>query len=341
MIRHLYNVGDVEAMIRGGSCLLLAGDERILRELPRGKWIAGTIPYFMADAGGVVDRQHIFVNELPEGLQCAGVRCYSEKDIDRVYSDIPANEFGVLIAPAGSKVHLAFATKAPSSPKFASRPLIGWIAGVHLSDLATATPSVFDGTSGEVMDQRAVVMHVSLPRGKVAEVGILNIFTAGDGSAITFPSTGFSCTDAEIDGCKENLARFVQETGLDTRLPLVADYRGAAINVSFQAVDQAKGEVRFFAPVFAGVRYRHARPISSYVEAFLSALPKGLDERIVFSCNCILNYLHSGLEGRTTGGIVGPITFGEVAYQLVNQTMAYVTIEDARRSGRSKVWLSS
>jgi hypothetical protein len=101
--------------------------------------------------------------------------------------------------------------------------------------------------------------------------------------------------------------------------------------VSFQTVAEARGEVRFYAPVFAGIRYRHARPVGDYVAEFTSGLPRGIDGRVAFSCNCILNYLHSGLEGRSTGGIVGPITFGEIAYQLLNQTMVYVTIEDAAR----------
>jgi len=41
-----------------------------------------------------------------------------------------------------------------------------------------------------------------------------------------------------------------------------------------------------------------------------------------------LNYLYSGLEGKKTGNVTGPITFGEVAYQLLNQTMVYMTIEN-------------
>ncbi|OFX23197.1 MAG: hypothetical protein A2V77_11575 [Anaeromyxobacter sp. RBG_16_69_14] len=329
MSQELYDVEDVEALIRRGNGLLLAGDESLLRRLPRGKWIAGTIPYFMTEAGGLVNRQRIFVNELPDGLKCVGIRRYGEDDIARVYSDLPAGGFGVMIAPASSRVHLSFALNAPTYERFAIRPLIGWISGVHLSELGKATPKVFDGTSAEALDQQAVVMHFSVPSGSVAELGILNIFQEGEGPVITFPANGFAATDVEIDGRPRNLAQFIHETGLDTRLPLVADYCGANINVSFQAVDQKKGEVQFYAPVFEGVRYRHAQPVADYVAEFDSNLPKGID-RIAFSCNCILNYLHSGLEGRKTGGIVGPITFGEIAYQLLNQTMAYLTIESAR-----------
>ena len=45
-----------------------------------------------------------------------------------------------------------------------------------------------------------------------------------------------------------------------------------------------------------------------------------------FSCNCILNYLYGELEGKVTEGMYGPVTFGEIAYQLLNQTLVYVRI---------------
>jgi hypothetical protein len=34
------------------------------------------------------------------------------------------------------------------------------------------------------------------------------------------------------------------------------------------------------------------------------------------------------LDGKKTGEITGPVTFGEVAYQLFNQTMVYLTVSD-------------
>ncbi len=328
---YLYEIDEVAALIRRGDGLLLAGEESVLQRLPRGNWIAGTIPYFMTKAGGLVDRQRIFVNELPAGLHCLGIRRYGEAEIAQVYSDLPAGAFGVMIAPASSKVHLSFALNAPTFQQFARRPLIGWISGVHLSELGTRSAKVYDGATGEALDQQAVVMHVSLPPGKLARLGILNIFKQGTGPAITFPSSGFSATDVDIDGTKRNLAEYITTTSLDTRLPLVADYCGLDINVSFQSVDPAKGEVKFYAPVFVNVPYHHARPVGDYVTEFVSKIPKNVDGNIAFSCNCILNYLYSGLEGKKTGEVAGPITFGEVAYQLLNQTLAYITVGDAAR----------
>lgn len=38
--------------------------------------------------------------------------------------------------------------------------------------------------------------------------------------------------------------------------------------------------------------------------------------------------LYGGLEGRKTGHITGPITFGEIAHQLLNQTMVRLYLRD-------------
>jgi uncharacterized protein DUF6976 len=332
MRRHLLEVDAVEALIRRGETLLLAGDERRLRRLPRGRWIAGTIPYFMSDEGGVVDRRRIFVERLPNGFDHVGIRRYDEDGIARVYADLPENTMGVIIAPSGTAVHGSFALNAPRYDKFASAPLFGWISGVHLSEVETALPKVFDGATGDALDAHAVVMHVAVRPGTAVELAILNIFEEGDGPAITFPSTGFTASAAVVDGRERNFAEYLRETRLDTRLPLVASEPGVGgvrVNVSFRTTDVASRQVRFFAPVFAGVRYRHARPVRDYVDAFTSALPTGVGGRIVFGCNCVLNYVHSSLEGKRTGDVVGPITFGEIAYQLLNQTMVYLTVADA------------
>ena len=33
------------------------------------------------------------------------------------------------------------------------------------------------------------------------------------------------------------------------------------------------------------------------------------------------------LEGKKTGAFTGPITFGEIAYQLLNQTLVYLEVK--------------
>jgi hypothetical protein len=327
MRRHLQSVDEVSAAILRGEPLLLAGDERVLRQLPRGDWIGGTTPYFQAEAGCLVDREHVFVDAVPPGLRFSAIRQYREQELGRLYLDLPEDGVGIVITPAGTPVTLAFARAAPRLEGFARRPLIGWASGVHLDELGRAAPLAFDGTSAEALPDRLVVMQLALAPGASVQVDLVNIFMQGDGPPIVFPESGFSARDAEIGGRRQNLAHYVTAHGLDTQLPLVADSAGASINVAFQTVDPARGEVAFYGPVFADLTYRHARPVGDYVDAFLARAPRGLGDKVAFSCSCILNYLYSQLEGRRAGDVTGPITFGEIAYQLLNQTMVYLVVD--------------
>jgi hypothetical protein len=104
----------------------------------------------------------------------------------------------------------------------------------------------------------------------------------------------------------------------------VADYNGSIVNVSVQRVDEASGTVKFYAPVFTGVEYKLATPVADYVSAFEAAAGKNV--KADFSCNCILNYLYAGLEGKRAGDSYGPVAFGEIAHQLLNQTMVRLVI---------------
>jgi hypothetical protein len=321
-------VAEVKEKIARGQKLLLAGDEKVLEQIPHGAWIGGTIPYFMTEEGGLSTRDRIYVTELPDSITDISIEVYDKTRISNIYNAAPQNGFSVIIMPGSSATHLEFALNAPKYENFAIRPLVGWIAGVHLNDLGKVKPKVFSGLSGVISEDAAMVMHVTLPNAYAAEVGIVNIFEQGDGDTILFPETSFSVREVEINGVKTNFADYISEKHLDTRLPLVADYFGVMVNVSFQSVDQAKQEVQLYAPVFAGVLYKHAKPIEDYVRQFTSQAPTHLSKQSIFSCNCILNYQYSGLEGKKVGDITGPTTFGEVAYQLLNQTMVYLTITD-------------
>jgi hypothetical protein len=330
MKTELHDKQAVIAMIKAGKQLLLAGDEATLQDLPKGDWIAGTIPYFMASQGGVCTRDQIFVTQLPDYVIRVENKVYDPKNIDQVYNEAPEHGFSVIIIPATSPTHLAFALNAPYFPSFAAKPLIGWISGVLLSDLGKVAPKVFDGTQAKSLEDAAVVMHVQLPTTKMVEIGIVNIFEQGAGDTITFEQTSFGAKKAMINGKEMDFADYLTQKGVDTKLPLVADLFGAMINTSFQAVDTSKHEVNFYAPVFEGIEYKVANPVGDFVNGFMAQVPNGVGDNLVFSCNCILNYLYAELEGKKTANFTGPITFGEVAYQLLNQTLAYITIDDAQ-----------
>lgn len=325
----LKTVDQVRALIESGKSLALAGDEKLLAALPKGNWIGGTIPYFIGDNGGVCSSELIYVTEMPSEVIETSINRYDSTTIDDLYKDGLGFGFSVIIIPATSATHLKFALKAPLFDGFGTKPLVGWISGVHLSELGKLAPKVFDGRTGGLMADGAVVLRAKLAQGKVADVSILNLFEATEGISIEFDDDGFTATNARINGEKCSLAKWMKDKAVDTRFPLVADYMGTMVNVSFQAVNEETGEVSFYAPVFSGISYSLAKPISDYVGDFVRQLPTADTDKIAFSCNCILNYLYSELEGKKTGAITGPITFGEVAYQLLNQTLAYLVVVDA------------
>ncbi|MGH8501020.1 MAG: DUF6976 family protein [Gammaproteobacteria bacterium] len=313
--------------IRNGEVLSLAADETLLSKLPKGAWIGGTIPYFMAEDGGQISRDKIFATRLPCASEQISIRTYATGELPNVLNDAPDNGFSIVIIPALSEAHSAYARSAPGFDGMFLKPIIGWISGVHLDDLGKISPKVFDGRAGRMSSEHAVVLHASLPDDKIANMGIVNLFSQGDGDMIKFPQTGFSASRCFVNGREQNFADYLTDKKIDTRLPLVADYCGAMVNVSFQGVDQQKKTVSFYAPVFDDVEYRIAQPISDYVSGFQSALPR-INGEVSFSCNCILNFLYSELEGKKTANMTGPMTFGEVAYQLLNQTMVYMVVQD-------------
>ena len=312
--------------IQKGKKLLLSGDEEILKKLPQGSWIGGTIPYFMDETGGVVEREKIFITELPDYISIKEIKYYNSSNLKNIPEEAANNGFSFIIIPATSESHIKYAEEAPNYKNIFLKPIIGWISGVHLDELGQKKPKVFNGLSGESSDEKAVVMHISLPESKIAQIGIVNLFDQGDGVSIKFEKDGFHVENAIINGENQNLANYINNNKIDTKLPLVADYCGAMINVSFQKIND-DNTVDFYAPVFKDIQYKIAKPVDDYISEFKSALPKGVTTPI-FSCNCILNFLYSELEGQNTDPVFGPITFGEIAYQLLNQTLVYLEVKD-------------
>ena len=320
--------GTVEAMIKNGDYLVIAGDEKVLRSLPSGNWIAGTIPYFMTSEGGKVDQDILYINRLSGIAPSMQPRLtlYDTQSISRIAQEAPEHGFTILILPSGSEVHLSYAQNAPDYPNMYFSPIIGWIAGMHLNELSTNTAKVgFGPAAGMLSDNQAAAMHVPLPESQVANIKIINVFQPGAGKAIRFPERGFKVSRCKVGDDDWSLADYIREHNIDTRLPLVANYSGVMINVSIQEL--VNDAVNLYAPVFPGIDYHFAEPIGDYVNEFNQALPAEDSKNVAFCCNCILNFLYSELEGKKTGSLTGPMTFGEVAYQLLNQTMAYLTLD--------------
>ncbi|WP_028312475.1 DUF6976 family protein [Derxia gummosa] len=321
----LHTLREAATLIESGVKAVVAGPEELLSQLPKGNWIGGTIPYFMDEAGGCKATDRVFLSQLPATVTALSTRLYDEQALAGIAADEAENGFSFLIVPAMTGIHESFAKNVYGYEGIFNRPLLGWIAGVAVEDIGKATAKVYDGRTGEVSADKAVALHATLADGHQAEIGIVNLFGQGNGPTIEFGTTGFGVGEARVDGQAVNFAKWIAENKIDTRLPLVADYCGAMVNVSVASVDAEAGRVQLYAPVFPGVSYRIATPVADYPKAFADAIaPLAIEPAL--SLNCILNYLYGGLEGHHTGEFRGPFTFGEIAYGLLNQTLVHLQI---------------
>lgn len=322
----MLTLAEVSTLILSGANLYIAGSEQCLSQLPKGNWIGGTIPYFMTEAGGIISHEKILVTRLPEQIEKISIVSYSESTLHEIPSNYFGNGFSLIVIPAFSGVHLKFAKECSTWPGVFNQPLVGWITGTDLS-ISSDTPKVMNGKTGELISDRALVMHAQLSKEFSVSANIINIFEQNNGDSITFENTGFETELASINGKQISLASYIEENKIDLKLPLVADYMGAMINVSFRDVDPSTKKVRFYAPVFPGVTYKLAKPFDNYEKEFESALKNQKIDSPLFACNCILNFLYANLEGKKSGDIVSAMTFGEIAYMLLNQTFVYITID--------------
>jgi hypothetical protein len=323
----LHSIPEVQAAIAAGESLFLAGSREALSQLPRGNWVGGTICYFMTEEGGQVSNDRIFVTRVPAFALGAKPASYGPRDLAKIYSDAPENGFTFVVLPAATDVLKTFAEQAPTFDGFLLRPVVGWVSGVPVDRIGKDLPAVFNGETGTVSEDSCAALHVALPANWMADLDIVNIFESGNGDLIRFEKAGFQVTDCSIDGKPANLADYIGANKTKTEFPLVGDYNGTSINVSILSVDPLAHVVDLYAPVFPGVDYRFAKPVADYAAAFAAATAAE-DSDPAFACNCVLNYLYGKLEGKKTGHITGPITFGEIAHQLLNQTMVRLTLHD-------------
>lgn len=318
----LLTFDETSNMIDRGAPLHIAGSESLLRKLPKGNWIGGSTEYFMNSDGGKVTNDSLFVTGFA-GMDFK-IATYGCDSIPNVASDAYDNGFSIVIIPFESETHKTYANKAAGFEGMFINNIVGWISGTNLSVPGQVAIAV-NGQTGEISSSDAAVLHLKAPEGKNVNIGIVNIFNQDENTpVIEFDEEGFSVRKCRVNGEDTVFADYIAQNNIDTKLPLVGDYSGAGINISFRTI--ADGVVNFYAPVFKGIKYRIAKPVSNYAKKFDEQLVPFKGTEAMFSCNCVLNFIYGELEGKDIDTFFGPITFGEIAYQLVNQTLVYVTV---------------
>ena len=319
----LLTIEETTDLINKGEILHIAADDSLLSRLPAGRWIGGTTPYFISEEGAIHTREKLSVTRI-DYAEDIRVAVYGKYNVFQIVEECYEDGLTMLILPYGAAVTAKYAKEAPEVEELLMHPTVGWVSGYDLNDGGEA--KVYDGTTGRSYTDRAVAMYIRLPEGRNAVINIVNIFEDDKTDPIiTFPDNTLDVTTCSVNGQEVIFADYIRRKGIDTQMPLVADYNGVYINTSIKAVEN--GKVRLYAPVFKGQGYRFATKVDDYVTRLDGKIKAAGAVNPVFSCNCILNYLYGGLEGRNTMPYVGPITFGEIAYQLMNQTLVYCEIE--------------
>ena len=318
----LITFDEASALIKEGKVLHIAGDDSLLSRLPKGNWIGGTIPYFIAEEGGIFTKEKLYVNVIDYGEDFK-IAVYGKYNVFQIVEECFDDGLTIMIMPYGSDIVAKYAKEAPEVEELLMHPTVGWIAGAELN--TSDNIRVYDGTTGESYPDKAVVMFIRLPEGKSAMINIVNIFEDDKTDPIiTFPENELTVDKCCVNGQEINFSEYLHKKGIDVSMPLVADYNGSYINVSIKAVNESS--VELYAPVFKGMDYRFATHVEDYAAEFEGRIKAAAAHDPVFSCNCILNYLNGNLEGRKTPPFSGPVTFGEIAYQLINQTLVYCEI---------------
>lgn len=325
MSKHLFTLYEVVEMIENGKVLLIAGDESLLNQLPDGNWVGGTIPYFMTDQGGLFTQDLIFVNDITNEIDDFEIVHYNRDSIRKIVEQGFDNGFSFLILPGLTDVWAKYALESPEWEDIYVNPRVGWVSGVKYEDFGVIKPKTYAGNQS--FTDEAVVLHGKVPANKVARVEIINVYEQGDGHEIFFEEKGFGNNECKVNDQKVNLYNYLKENQIDETLPLVANYAGANINVG-SIWDKKRERADLFAPVFPDTAYKVARPRDfDYAGEFEQYIAKEQNSNMVFSCNCLFNYVNFGLEGKNIANVSGPVTFGEIAYHILNQTFVYMVIE--------------
>ncbi len=325
--------------IEQGHYLLLAGREAELATLPSGCWIGGTVAKFVGPQGGTKAAGQIYYADFTNVAEAVAWRSFDAQSLPELAQYYPPNGFAILLIPGCSQILGILAGGVMNYENIYDAPLTGWVSAVPLAERRHMRPKVFAG-GPEPHDERAAVMYVSLPQDMFAQLHIANLFSPGDGPDIQFLSSSpDAAQDCLIGGVRRNLDAYRVEARIDMRLPLVTDQDGALLNIGLLPGAEPGGALSLLAPVSPELTYRFAETVRDYADEFGAALAALDYGSAANACVCVLNYLHAGLEHARGLDFTAPVTFGQIAYTVLNQTFVCLEIgrheamEDAGGAG--------
>jgi hypothetical protein len=329
MSKFIYTVDEANKLINEGKKLVVAGSNNYLKLLDKGNWIGGTSYYCISEGSGIGDKDFLFIQEIPQYCEEIKIIYYDLNNLKHIYADMYDNGFSVIIIPYESKMHFKYPVEIINYPFFATKPLIGWIAGIKLNN-STMKAFIYDGSGKDCYSEGAIVMHVKLPENKLADVKVCNIFEPAGEHELEFLEEGFNVTTVSIDGEKYNFVDYIKTHNIDIRFPIVGTLSNAIPTISsFKAIDEEKKIVKLYAPVYKGIKYDLAKQSENYFNMLIDHIPN--ENNFILPYLCILHFIYGELDKKCDIKVPdAPTTFGEIAHVLVNQTLTYLTIYDTQ-----------
>ena len=318
ILQTLYPVEEVSAMIHERKKLLLAGDAKLLSQLPKGDWIGACTPRFIIYPEQKVETyDKIFVSKLPDFATGVTICEYGADTIKNIFIDGPKNGFTVLSTPFGSPISTEYMINVGSYENFAVHPVCGYVSGEPHHPEKSFTIS---GIGPNIHPNKIVAMHVSLPETKYAEIHTFNPYKQGNGDSIVFDRGGMVLKDVYINGKKKNFAEYLTEVKYDTNIPLVANYSGEQVNI---VINMIEGDhVLMATSVLENIEYRPA------VINYAISEPEVISDKVFFSMTCMSNFVNPEIRARFLKRMNGPVSFGGIAYHFIGCTTIYLTIDD-------------
>jgi hypothetical protein len=304
-------------MIGEGLYLILAGERETLQQLPAGNWMAGSTPsYVSSGQPGEIAKNQLYVNQVPEYAVNVEIKTYDAENLRHIFTEGPDNGFTVLLLPFASEILREYALHAFDYENFGLVPLIGWVAGTGNTWESLQTDVVMYGPDATAHLNKAIVMHVGLPADKYAEIHIHSPFKIHSDVTVVFDENTVAPQEALINGERQNLREYMIRHNINFQYPLIVNLAGINICVTF---NYDASQLTTMTALFKGVNYHFSEPDTQVWE-----IPQ---DRIYALC-CLYYIINPDPEKLSQ--MTGPVTYGEIAYQMVTQSVVYLTIGDLK-----------
>jgi len=329
MENKLYSKQEVIDFINQGRVLLLSGSEKALSDLPAGKWISGTTPYFM-DTVGKINEDMIFVDDFTLIAKNAKVATYDKNSIKDIAVHGFQNGFIVVTMPIETDVYYEFSNYSLEYESIFNNPVVGYVSCMKLEDYGKVKSKTGSGINGKLSEELASVLYVELPDHLAARAEIINLDTIDESTPeIVFPKNGFVQSDCTIDGKSGNISEYfenVVKPKLGGYTQLITSQNGALINRDPKVVNVKTGETSFYSPIYAGDVYHLVKNGLNYRQLFNEKL-KAKHADIAACISCVSYFFGGNFMG---SNIVknGVYAFGEIAYQILNKTIVTLEIDN-------------